>query len=410
MRIWGLSREASGGSGDRAPGSSAIEAGDLVKKYGARTVVKVDSFRVEPGEVLAVLGPNGAGKSTLFRLLALLEKPDHGWIRYFGKEVSVRDLNARRRTAAVFQRPILFQGTVRKNVEFGLSFRRFARKDARRKIDEVLELVGLADLREADVRTLSGGELQRVALARALVLEPEILFLDEPTSNLDITLRRRFREDLRRVVESLASTVVLITHDRAEALALANRVAVIKEGTIVQVGTPDEVFLQPKTDFVADLTGAETTWRGKVVSNREGLCTIRTQADLLVDVVADLSPGEEAVLSIRPEDVSLSLPTNAVPALELRGTSLTSVRNRWLGEVAKVAAYGALVRAEVRLNGTQGVAGSRAPVRLGGEGEVICVVTRASADELGLRPGLQVVAGVKAAAISVMPAESGVRL
>ncbi|MCX8031802.1 MAG: ABC transporter ATP-binding protein [Thermoleophilia bacterium] len=417
MKVLKLFRTAS----IKAPGLAgtewAIEAGDLVKTYGKRTVVKVDSLRVMAGEVLAVLGPNGAGKSTLFRILALLEKPDQGWVKYFGKEVNVSDLAARRRTAAVFQRPILFQGTVRKNVEFGLRFRRLGHKEVCRRVDRVLELVGLASFEEADVRTLSGGELQRVALARALVVEPEILFLDEPTSNLDIGLRRRFREDLRRIVEALASTVVLITHDQAEALALADRVAVLSEGTVVQVGTPEEVFLQPKAALVADLCGAETTWRGTVVSNREGLCTIRTRAGILVDVVADLSPGDEAVLSIRPEDVSLSLAAAMQPGeapggspgfSNLYGMPPSSVRNRWLGEVAKVVAHGALVRAEVRLDGSGKVAGGGMPVRLGGEGEVICVVTRASAEELGLRPGLQVLAGVKAAAISVIPEKPSV--
>ena len=151
--------------------------------------------------MLAILGPNGAGKTTLFRLLALLERPDAGWMAYFGRRVGIRDLAARRRTAAVFQRPLLFQGTVTENVGFGLRFRRLSRKEVRAKVRATLDLMGISGLADADMRTLSGGEMQRVALARALVLEPEILFLDEPTSNLDVHVRRRFREDLRRVVE-----------------------------------------------------------------------------------------------------------------------------------------------------------------------------------------------------------------
>ena len=256
------SETVTGAPGARPP---AIEASGLVKKYGERTVVSVDEFRVEESEVLAILGPNGAGKTTLFRLLALLERPDAGSISHFGKKVDVHDLAARRRTAAVFQRPLLFQGSVVDNVGFGLHFRHLPRKEVKRKVEETLDFMGVSALAAADMRTLSGGELQRVALARALVLEPEILFLDEPTSNLDVHVRRRFREDLRRVVNTLSATVIIITHEHNEALALAQRVCVINDGKIVQVGTPSEVFTAPQNAFVADFTGAETIWRGEVV-------------------------------------------------------------------------------------------------------------------------------------------------
>lgn len=205
------------------------------------------SLQVVEGEVLAILGPNGAGKTTLFRLLALIERPDAGWIKYFGATVDLHDLAARRRTAAVFQRPLLFQGSVEENVGYGLRFRRLSRRELRAKVHETLDLMGIARLAEADMRTLSGGEMQRVALARALVLEPEILFLDEPTSNLDVHVRRRFREDLRRVVEHLAATVIIITHEHNEALALAQRVAVIQDGAVVQIGTPRRCSLTPRT-------------------------------------------------------------------------------------------------------------------------------------------------------------------
>ena len=178
----------------------------------------MDSLQVFEGEVLAILGPNGAGKTTLFRLLALLERPDAGSVAHFGKKVDTHDLGARRRTAAVFQRPLLFQGSVEQNVGFGLRFRRLSRREVGLRVNATLDLMGVSGLAGADMRTLSGGELQRVALARALVLEPEILFLDEPTSNLDVHVRRRFREDLRRVVENLAATVVIITHEHNEAL------------------------------------------------------------------------------------------------------------------------------------------------------------------------------------------------
>jgi molybdopterin-binding protein len=369
----------------------AITAEGLVKNYGKRTVVSVDTLEIFEGEVLAVLGPNGAGKTTLFRLLALLERPDAGSVAYYGRKVGWRDLDARRRTASVFQRPLLFQGSVEQNVGFGLKFRRLSRREIGLKVQATLDLMGVSNLAGADMRTLSGGELQRVALARALVLEPEILFLDEPTSNLDVHVRRRFREDLRRVVESLAATVVIITHEHSEALALAQRVAVIHEGRIVQIGTPQEVFTHPQNAFVADFTGAETIWHGEALTCREGLCTVRTRAGIVVSAVADLTPAARVVVAVRPEDVALAPADGAVfPAV-------TSVRNRWCGVVDSVTQAGPLVRVVVRLDCEPGF-----EAVFGGEGEVISLITRASAEELGIGPGKRVTASVKATALHVL--------
>jgi len=363
----------------------------LRKGYEGRIVIDVADLTVDEGDVLAILGPNGAGKTTLFRLLALLERPDAGVIRYFGEVVDFHDLVARRRTAAVFQRPLLFQGSVVDNVGFGLRFRRLARKEVRRRVEATLEIMGVSGLADADMRTLSGGELQRVALARALVLEPEILFLDEPTSNLDVHVRRRFREDLRRIVSTLSATVIIITHEHNEALALAQRVAVINEGTIVQIGTPAEVFTSPQNAFVADFTGAETIWRGEIVGCGQGVCEVLTRAGIHAEIVSSADLGSEVAFAIRPEDVALSLvdPIGASPGA-------TSVRNRWPGVVESVSPLGPLARVVVRLDG-----GIVRP-SFGGEGEVISLITRASAEELAIEPGLPVIASAKATALHVL--------
>jgi tungstate transport system ATP-binding protein len=367
-----------------------IEGRGLVKRYRDRTVVNVDALQIYEREVLAILGPNGAGKSTLFRLLGLLEKPDAGELFYSGKRVDTHDLAARRRTAAVFQRPLLFQGSVEDNIRFALRFRHLRRAEVRQKIGSTLELMAITHLAGADMRTLSGGELQRVALARALALEPEILFLDEPTSNLDVHVRRRFREDLRRVVSSLSATVVIITHEHSEALALARRVAVIQDGSVVQIGTPEEVFTHPQNAFVADFTGAETIWHGRAIACRQGLCTVQTEAGIVVEAIGDVGDGHQVVLAIRPEDVALS-PADGRAALP------SSVRNRWCGTVGSVMPAGPLVRIVVRLDCTPGAK----PV-FGGEGEVISLITRASAEELGISPGKRVSASVKATALHLL--------
>jgi molybdopterin-binding protein len=305
--------------------------------------------------------------------------------------VDVRDLAARRRTAAVFQRPLLFQGSVEDNIRFGLRFRRLSRSSVKASIARTLELMGISHLAAADMRTLSGGELQRVALARALALKPEILFLDEPTSNLDVHVRRRFREDLRRVVDSVAATVIIITHEHSEALALAQRVAVLQDGSVVQIGTPEDVFTRPQNAFVADFTGAETIWHGEAVVCAEGLCTVRTDAGVLVQAVADAGLGQRVAVAIRPEDVALAPPVDESVA------SVGSERNQWYGVVSSVTPAGPLVRVAVRLDCTPGIL----PV-FGGEGEVISLITRTSADELGVAPGRRVSASVKATALHVL--------
>lgn len=369
----------------------AIEAEDLVKSYGKRTVVSIDRLEVYEGEVLAVLGPNGAGKTTLFRLLALLEQPDRGVVRYFGQSATTHDLAARRRAAAVFQRPLLFQGSVVDNVAYGLKFRHLHRSEVRTRVERTLELMSIAHLGRADMRTLSGGEMQRVALARALVLEPEILFLDEPTSNLDIHVRRRFREDLRRIVRQLAATVIIITHEHNEALALAQRVAVVCEGRLIQAGTPQEVFTRPQNAFVADFTGAETIWQGEVVSCGDGLCVVRTKAGIMVHTVASAGVGADIAVAIRPEDVALHVGGGFVDPAS------SSVRNRWCGVVESITPAGPLVRVVLRLECDSGVV----PV-FGGEGKVISLITRASAEEMELTPGTKVQASVKAAALHVV--------
>ena len=195
----------------------------------------------------------------------------------------------------------------------------------------------------------------------------------------------------QRVVDNLAATVIIITHEHSEALALAQRVAVIQDGSVVQIGTPEEVFTQPQNAFVADFTGAETIWHGSAVACEQGLCTIRTEAGIVVQAVGDVGEGGRVVIAIRPEDVVLAPPVDEQPATP------SSVRNQWCGVVDNVTSAGPLVRAVVRLDCTTGAR----PV-FGGEGEVISLITRASAEKLGIAPGKRVSARVKATALHLM--------
>jgi molybdopterin-binding protein len=185
--------------------------------------------------------------------------------------------------------------------------------------------------------------------------------------------------------------VIIITHEHAEALALAQRVAVIQDGSVVQIGTPQEVFTHPQNSFVADFTGAETIWHGEAVACEQGLCTVRTRAGILVEAVGEVAKGDSVVLAIRPEDVALA------PPVDERQIGATSVRNQWCGVVDSLMPAGALVRVVVRLDCTAGAE----PV-FGGEGEVISLITKASAEELQLAPEKRVTASVKATALHVL--------
>jgi molybdopterin-binding protein len=363
-----------------APATATLAAEGLVRTYGRRRVVDVERLQVASGEVLAVLGPNGAGKSTLFRMLLLLERPDAGRVLLDGRAATPRDGWARRRMAGVLQKPHLFSGTVRANVEYGLRARGVERSSWAARIERTVEELGLGPMAGADVRTLSGGEAQRVALARALVLEPDVLLLDEPAANLDVTVRRRFREELGQVMRQHARSVLLITHDAADAFDLADRVAVMEAGRIVQVGTPEDLTADPATPFVAAFTGAELLLNGAVEEVGEGTLVVRTGAASLLTRSVDegIRVGDTVHVRYRPEDVTLAADPPGSAAAE------TSARNRLPMIVRSTTPVAGLVR-----------------VRLDGAVSLAAMVTRDSADRLGLRPGTRVLAMLKTVALSV---------
>jgi len=359
-----------------------LQGRGLIRRYDGRTVVTVDDIAVDEGEVLAVLGPNGAGKSTLFRLLGLLEAPDTGRVLLNGKEVRPGNTTAIRRLGAVFQQPHLFRGKVRYNVGWGLARRGVAGPERTRRVMEALESLGLRGVADADVATLSGGERQRVALARALVTRPEVLLLDEPTANLDVTVRRRFREDLDRIVRGAAGAAILITHDPTDAFGLADRIAIMEAGSIVQQGRPADLILAPATPFAAAFTGAELLLDGTVLSVEAGLASVTVGPVTLVATTAPdtgpVEPGGRVHVAYRPEDVVLA------PA---DGDGVTSAVNRFRLAVIALVPDGALVR-----------------TRLEGDLSIAALVTRRSAEALALQPGLRVVAQIKATALRAFPA------
>lgn len=347
-----------------------IELTNVRRSYDGRTVLSVDHLDAGRGEIVAVLGPNGSGKSTLFRIMLQLERPDAG-------EVRVRDGVV---TAGVFQQPYLFSGTVRSNLGYGLSAHRVARADHDKRVGEMAELFDIGAIMGADVRTLSGGEQQRVALARALAIRPDLLVLDEPTASLDVTMKRTFRDDLTRA-RTQAGGVILITHDPAEAFGLADRIAVLDGGRLVQEGAPEDVLDAPQTRFVASFTGAELLLDGVVTGVADELVQVDSGGALIWAVSTPgwrPETGMRAHVAYRAEDVLIAANESTLE---------TSARNQYRVRITSLSGTGALIR-----------------LRLEGELQLMAVLTRSSVEALSLRPGVEVIAQMKATALHVLRA------
>ncbi len=293
---------------------------------------------------------------------------------FHGRAVGPGDPALRRACGAVFQRPYLWSGDVRSNVEYGLKVRRVPRAERAQRVDAALDLLALGALGRAPVSTLSGGEARRVALARAIALEPKLLFLAEPTSDLDVTIHRQFLEDLERVVRRTRGAVLLVTHAASEAFALGDRIAILEEGRIVQEGTPEAIFEAPATAFAASFTGAEFLLRGRVQRADDTKLWIRLEGGTIVEARGRARPDSAVRVAYRPEDVVL-----APYDQPLR----SSARNRFEMRVAAVRPIGSFVR-----------------LRLAGGGvQLAAVITRHSLEELGLEVGTPIVAQIKATAL-----------
>jgi len=275
------------------------------------------SFEVPDGELFTLLGPSGCGKTTTLRSIAGLERPKSGAIEVGGQVMFSSDKGIfvapnKRNFGMVFQSYAIWPHmNVFKNVSFPLEVRksRPSRKEIEAKVMRVLAAVQLADLAGRDATKLSGGQQQRLALARALVMEPQLLLLDEPLSNLDAKLREAMRFELKRMQRDFGLTTVYVTHDQSEALALSHEIAVMNEGRIVQIGSPRDIYERPHNKFVADFVGSTNFINGKVSSAAagNGRCRVATAlGELNVQCVEALAKGAAVVVSVRPEDVELS--------------------------------------------------------------------------------------------------------
>jgi spermidine/putrescine ABC transporter ATP-binding subunit len=276
----------------------------VVKRFGAVTAVDRVDLAIEDGELFTLLGPSGCGKTTLLRLLAGFYQPDAGQIRFGERLVSGLPPYARN-IGMVFQNYALWPHmTVRANVAYGLRLRKLSSAEIETRLAEGLRKVNLVGFEARYPGQLSGGQQQRVALARALVLNPDILLLDEPLSNLDAKIRVQVRAEIRTLQQDLGITTVYVTHDQEEALSLSDRVAVMKDGRVLQVGVPKEIYERPRTRFVADFVGTNNLVPGEVAERRGDRLVVSTALGPL-HAMPNGSVQGRCILAIRPENISL---------------------------------------------------------------------------------------------------------
>ena len=293
----------------------AIRADSIVKDFGDVRALNGVSLGVESGELFFLLGGSGCGKTTLLRCIAGLEEPTSGQIFFDGEDVTALPTH-KREAAMVFQSYALWPHmTVGQNIGFGLEERKVAKKEIAERVREVLEMVRMPGFESRGIDQMSGGQQQRVSLARALVVKPKCLLLDEPLSNLDALLRLEMRSEIRRIVKENGLTGVYVTHDQAEALSMADRLAVMDGGRVQQVGTPEQIYRNPRTSYVASFIGETNLLEAKVknAADRQGVA-VETDAGELIGRITDdhwtPTSGEKVQMSIRPEAIRI-LPEGA---------------------------------------------------------------------------------------------------
>jgi putative spermidine/putrescine transport system ATP-binding protein len=277
----------------------------LSKNYGDVAAVRDVSLDITPGEFVALLGPSGCGKTTTLRMVAGFVQPSTGQILLGDVDVT-RLPPERRDMGMVFQSYALFPHmTVQANIEFGLKCHRLVRAERTQRIDEVLDLVGLAAMADRYPRQLSGGQQQRVALARVMALRPRLLLFDEPLSNLDAKLRLQMRDEIRRLQRQSGVTALFVTHDQEEAMTMADRIVVMSKGHVEQVGTPADVYDRPRTRFVADFIGAANFFEGTVEGAGSGR-GFRCRSGLVLPLPAEAPAA--SILAVRPERIAFVSP------------------------------------------------------------------------------------------------------
>jgi ABC-type Fe3+/spermidine/putrescine transport system ATPase subunit len=296
---------------------TSIRIENLTRSFGAVRAVDDISLTIEHGELFTLLGPSGCGKTTLLRMIAGFVEVETGSISFGGRRID--GLPAHRRdTGMVFQNYAIFPNhTVAENVAYGLKARKIPAAEIKSRVDKALERVRLSNYGPRSPHQLSGGQLQRVAIARALVIEPAVLLFDEPLSNLDAQLRTEMRIEIRQLQQALGLTAIYVTHDQEEALAISDRIAVLRQGKVEQVDTPERIYRKPQTAFVAEFLGSTNMVPG-IAKAFDGHNTQVTAAGTEFTVRGEVgTPGAKVLLSLRPEALRLADSTDG-PRVEAR--------------------------------------------------------------------------------------------
>jgi sulfate transport system ATP-binding protein len=335
----------------------SIEVTDIVKSFGDFKALEGVSLDVSEGSLTALLGPSGSGKSTLLRIIAGLELPDAGTVVIDGADVS-QVSPQKRGIGFVFQHYAAFSHmSVRDNVAFGLQIRKRPKADVRAKVDELLSLVGLTKWADQRPAQLSGGQRQRMALARALAVEPRVLLLDEPFGALDAVVRAELRAWLRRLHDEQGTTTVLVTHDQEEAMEVADRIAVMNEGRIEQVGSPLEIYDTPATEFVMSFVGPVSRLEGRLVRPHDVTIALESQEGMIEAMVARvIHLGFEVRIEIELPDgdrANAQLTRDQAAALELHQGDIVFVRPPSPGD-GQTSGVSAPDRAEVAAGASEG--------------------------------------------------------
>jgi len=365
-----------------------IKAKKVCKNFNSKEVLRNIDMEIVEGRINCLIGPNGAGKTTLFKILTLLDKATSGEVYFDGSPSSSlspeQKLKLRRRMGLVMQNPFMFNTSVWKNIAYGLKLR--GDTDIVEKVEEGLKIVELSSIKDQSALTLSSGEVQRVALARAMVLEPEVLFLDEPMANLDPLSRKIIESLMLKMEKEYNVTIVMATHNLLQARRFGERVFMLRQGEIIQQGTAEEVFHYPNSSFAAEFVEVGNLFRGKVIIE-DG-----TQKLDLGKIKIEVAPqsefekiGASVFVTLRPEDILLSLePFHS------------SARNSFLGEIINIQDRGGIIW--VTLEPIPRLSYSKAESV---STPFVAVITRRSKEEMGLKVGMRVYFTFKASCVNV---------
>lgn len=328
------------------------------------------TFSLSKGEYFVILGPTGAGKTLLLETIAGFHTPREGRILLDGKDATGAPPE-KRNVSLVYQDYSLFPHmTVKENIAFGLEMRKTPKSDVETRVEGMMASMSITHLKDRFPNTLSGGEKQRVALARALVVDPDILLLDEPLSALDPKTQESLREELKRIHKIRGTTVIHVTHNQGEALALANRIGVIIQGEMIQIGTPHKVFNEPVSEEIATFVGVENVIKGKIVSSDDGVALVQT-GNCQIRALSNLTEGDVNVF-VRPENIVLS-----------KAKLESSARNCIRGKMTRITRFGATFRIYM-------------------DNDLSALVTKQAIEELGLSLGTEVYASFKATSIHLV--------